>query len=174
MTPPCSSRNLGNWYVVPDSVLIAWTDVPGVVGTISAQNTHLDGHSPEYNIVPGGDHTRFAINGNQLNMTSVGTKSDYTVNVTASKGTVFEDGNNWRILDVTVTGQEDRPLSANAGPDQRVLDESAVTLLGTASDSDSANPTYLWTQNPGSPQVMLEGPGHAHANVHGARCLIGC
>ena len=151
-------QNLGNWYVVPDSVLIAWTDVPGVVGTISAQNTHLDGHSPEYNIVPGGDHTRFAINGNQLNMTSVGTKSDYTVNVTASKGTVFEDGNNWRILDVTVTGQEDRPLSANAGPDQRVLDESAVTLLGTASDSDSANPTYLWTQNPGSPQVMLEGP----------------
>ena len=151
-------QNLGNWYVVPDSVLIAWTDVPGVVGTISAQNTHLDGHSPEYNITNGGDHTRFAINGNQLNMISVGTKSDYTVNVTASGGTVFKDGNNWRILDVTVTGQEDRPLSANAGPDQRVLDESTVTLLGTASDSDSANPTYLWTQNPGSPQVMLEGP----------------
>ena len=95
-------QNLGNWYVVPDSVSIAWTDVPGIVGSISAQNTALDEHNPVYNVT-GSDPTRFAIvNGNQLNMTSVGTKSAYTVNVTASEGTVFEDGNNWRILDVTV------------------------------------------------------------------------
>ena len=96
------NQNLGNWYVVPDSVSIAWTDVPGIVGSISAQNTALDEHNPVYNVT-GSDPTRFAIvNGNQLNMTSVGTKSAYTVNVTASEGTVFEDGNNWRILDVTV------------------------------------------------------------------------
>ena len=96
------NQNLGNWYVVPDSVSIAWTDVPGIVGSISAQNTALDEHNPVYNVT-GSDPTRFAIvNGNQLNMTSVGTKSAYTVNVTASEGMVFEDGNNWRILDVTV------------------------------------------------------------------------
>ena len=96
------NQNLGNWYVVPDSVSIAWTDVPGIVGSISAQNTALDKHNPVYNVT-GSDPTRFAIvNGNQLNMTSVGTQSAYTVNVTASDGTVFEDGNNWLILDVTV------------------------------------------------------------------------
>ena len=96
------NQNLGNWYVVPDSVSIAWTDVPGIVGSISAQNMALDEHNPVYNVT-GSDPTRFAIvNGNQLNMTSVGTQSAYTVNVTASDGTVFEDGNNWRILDVTV------------------------------------------------------------------------
>ena len=38
-----------------------------------------------------------------------------------------------------------------------MLDESAVTLLGTASDSDSTDPTYSWTQNSGSPAVTLAG-----------------
>ena len=38
-------QNLGEWYVVPDSTEIARTDVPGVVGSISAQNSYLDGHS---------------------------------------------------------------------------------------------------------------------------------
>ena len=38
-------------------------------------------------------------------MTSVGTKSSYTVIVTASGSNVFEDGNNWRLLEIKVTGQ---------------------------------------------------------------------
>ena len=99
-------QNLGNWYVVLNSTSIVRSDVPGVVGSISAQNKDLDGHSPVYNVT-GSDSTRFAIvNGNQLNMTSVDdTKSDYTVNVTASGGSVFEDGNNWRLLKIDVTGQ---------------------------------------------------------------------
>ena len=103
------NQNLGNWYVVPDSVSIAWTDVPGIVGSISAQNKPLDNHDPEYNIGTGGNSTRFEIvNYNQLNMTSVNnTKSAYTVNVTASGDDVFEDGNNWRILNVTVTTTAD-------------------------------------------------------------------
>ena len=105
-------RNLGNWYVVPDSMSIARTAVPGVVGTISAQNTPLNDHTPVYTIVTGGDSARFTIvPDNQLNMTSVdNTKSTYIVNVTASDGTVFEDGNNWRVLVVRVSGDNNADL----------------------------------------------------------------
>ena len=42
-------------------------------------------------------------------MTSVVAKSAYKVNVTASGSNVFENGNNWRMLDVTVTGQVTPP-----------------------------------------------------------------
>ena len=98
-------QNLGNWYVVPDSVSIARSYVPGVVGSISAQNMHLDSHTPVYNVT-GGDSNRFEIvNGNQINMTSVEAKSAYKVNVTASGTNVFEDGNNWRLLEIEVTDQ---------------------------------------------------------------------
>ena len=102
------NQNLGNWYVVPDSMSIARTAVPGIVGSISAQNTPLNDHTPMYGIGMGGDFDRFGItDGNKLNMTSVDTKSAYMVNVTASDGMVFEDGNNWRVLDVTVTTADD-------------------------------------------------------------------
>ena len=33
------------------------------------------------------------------------TKSSYTVNVTALGSNVFENGNNWHVLEITVTGQ---------------------------------------------------------------------
>ena len=101
-------QNLGEWYVVPDSAEIARTDVPGVVGSISAQNSYLDiHHSPTYGIGTGGDSALFEIvSGNGINMTAVQTKSAYGVNVTASGTDVFENGNNWLMVDVTVTGQE--------------------------------------------------------------------
>ena len=100
-------QNLGNWYVVPDSVSIARTAVPGIVGSISAQNTPLNNHNQTYGIGIGGDSARFTIvPDNQLNMISVvDTKLVYTVNVTASGGSVFQDGNNWRVLEIEVTGQ---------------------------------------------------------------------
>ena len=101
------NQNLGNWYVVPDTMPIARADVPGVVGTISAQNTPLNDHDPVYNVTGDGSAQFAIVNYNQLNMTSVDTKSDYAVNVTASGGMVFEDGNNWRMLDVTVTTTAD-------------------------------------------------------------------
>ena len=101
-------QNLGEWYVVPDSTGIVRTDVPDVVGTISAQNAVLGFHNPVYGIGTGGDSALFEIvNGNELNMTSVAAKSAYKVNVTASGSNVFENGNNWLMLDVMVTGQED-------------------------------------------------------------------
>ena len=94
--------------MVPDSVDDRPDGVvPGVVGSISAQNSVLDGHSPTYGIGTGGDSALFEIvSGNEINMTAVQTKSAYGVNVTASGADVFENGNNWRMLDVTVTGQE--------------------------------------------------------------------
>ena len=101
------SQNLGNWYVTLDPDTIAGTGIPGVVGTISAQNQPLKNHSPTYVIVDGLDKNHFEIvPGNQLNMASgVSGKAEYSVNVTASGGSVFESGNNWRLLEIKVTGQ---------------------------------------------------------------------
>ena len=101
------SQNLGNWYVTLDPDTIADTGIPGVVGTISAQNQPLKNHSPTYVIVDGLDKNHFEIvPGNQLNMISgVSGKAEYSVNVTASGGSVFESGNNWRLLEIKVTGQ---------------------------------------------------------------------
>ena len=99
-------QNLGNWYVVANATSIARADVPGVVAEISAQNDHLNGHNPTYGIGSDNDYAFFEIvNGNKINMTSVGTKSSYMVNVTASGSNVFEDGNNWRLLEIKVTDQ---------------------------------------------------------------------
>ena len=149
-------QNLGNWYVVPDSVSIARTDVPGVVGSISAQNTALNSHNPVY-IVTGSGPTQFAIvNGNQLNMTSVDAESDYTVNVTASGDDVFEDGNNWKVLEITVSGSANGPPTVQAGGNQTVGEGDTVTLSGSAMDPDGDLITYTWSQTSSStPDIMF-------------------
>ncbi len=99
-------QNLGSWYVTIDSTSIEMADVPGVVGTISAQNAFLDGQSPTYTIVPGGDSHRFAItDGNQLSMVSAAAdQTTYTVAIAATGGSVFEDGNNRQDVQVTLKG----------------------------------------------------------------------
>ena len=148
------NQNLGNWYVVPDSMSIARADVPNIVGTISAQNTVLNDHSPVYTIVPGSDSTRFAIvNGNQLNMISVGTQSAYTVNVTASGDDVFENGNNWRVFDVTVTGNVDPVLNSIGS---KSVDELA-TLSFNATATDGNNDTL---------EFSLTGTPPSGASIH--------
>ena len=100
-------QNLGNWYVTLDSDTIADTAIPGVVGTISAQNLPLRNHFPTYAIVDDddldADHFEI-VSGNRLNMTS-GVPGEYSINVTASGTNVFESGNNWRLLEIEVTGQ---------------------------------------------------------------------
>ena len=80
------NQNLGKWYVTLDPDTIADTGIPGVVGTISAQNQPLKNHSPTYVIVDGLDKNHFEIvSENQLNMiSSVSEKAEYSVNVTAS------------------------------------------------------------------------------------------
>ena len=131
-------QNLGEWYVVPDDSSIARSDVPGIIGEISAQNGYLDSQSPAYGIGTGGDSTLFEIaSGTKLNMTSVTAKSSYGVNVTASGSNVFEDGNNWRMLDVTVTGQADADQVLDPVGAQNVNELVALSFTATATDGDN-------------------------------------
>ena len=126
---PSFTQNLGNWYVVANATSIARADVPGVVAEISAQNDHLNGHNPTYGISRDNDYAFFEIvNGNKINMTSVGTKSSYMVNVIASGSNVFEDGNNWRMLVVRVPGDNNADLGG--------LTISSGTLSPQFSSSD--------------------------------------
>ena len=126
------SQNLGNWYVVANATSIARADVPGVVAEISAQNDYLNGHNPTYGIGRDSDYAFFEIvNGNKINMTSVGTKSSYMVNVTASGSKVFEDGNNWRMLVVKVPGDNNADNADLGG-----LTISSGTLSPQFSSSD--------------------------------------
>ena len=106
-------QNLGEWYVTLDSASIVRSGGPGVVGTISAQNQFLRDQNATYGIGAGGDFGLFAIHdSNRLNMTSFGAKSSYVVNVTASGSGVFEDGNNWHALEVTLAGEAVPPEGA--------------------------------------------------------------
>ena len=103
-------QNLGNWYVTINSTSIDRADVSGTVGTISAQNAVLDGHGPVYGIASGADSDRFEIDGSLLIMNSTDADKDsYTVNVNAPGDSVFEDGNNWSALTVTLTGSANTP-----------------------------------------------------------------
>ena len=142
-------QNLGRWYVtvMPGDLRIASEDVPVVLGPISAQNAVLDGHSPVYGIGIGGDSDRFGItDGNILNMTSVATQSTYTVNVTASGPRVFENGDNWHILKVNVTGLNNLP-DAEAGPNLSVDEGGSIKLQGSGSDIDGDQLTYSWSEH---------------------------
>ena len=126
-------QNLGKWYATLNSTSINRTDVPGVVGSVSAQNSPLKGHNPVYGIGAGADSARFGIvDGNMLNMTSVAAGQDsYAANVTVTGNDVFENGNNWRVLNVNVTGLSNNAPGAEAGPDLEVNNRDAVTLNGT-------------------------------------------
>ena len=157
------NQNLGKWYVTLDPDTIADTGIPGVVGTISAQNQPLKNHSPTYVIVDGLDKNHFEIiTGNQLNMTSsVSGKAEYSVNVTASGESVFESGNNWRLLEIKVayafvttwkTASADQSITINfVGDDMNISwgDDMTETNL-----SGSQTHTYI---KPGNHTVSVTG-----------------
>ena len=148
-------QNLGEWYVALNSTEIDAADAPGVVGTISAQNTILRGQAT-YGIGAGGDSGSFDITGgSSLNMTVTPDKSTYTVNITSAGdfGT-----NNHRVYDVTVTGivaTNNAPI-VGAGADQTVDEGDTVTLSGTASDSDGDPLTYMWTHDSALPITLAD------------------
>ena len=96
-------QNLGNRYVVPADTSYSSSEGTLNATTVSAQNPVLDGHSPEYGIGSGGDSDLFEMAGNALVFRDTPPARGHAVNVTAS-GRVFEDGNNWRMLEITVTG----------------------------------------------------------------------
>ena len=125
-------QNLGNWYVVPADTAYATSEGNLNVTTISAQNSVLGGHSPNYGIGSGGDSASFNItDSNTLMFKAAPSARDYTVNVTASGNAVFEDGNNWRELAITVTGE----APADTTP-------PVITLVGANPDSLPAGFAY--------------------------------
>ena len=94
-------QNLGNWYIVLDSTEIDVDDIPGIVGTMSAQNSALAGQNLTYGIGTGGNSAFFEIaGGSALNMTAFPDQPLPTVNVTSTGdfGT-----SNHRVYSVTVT-----------------------------------------------------------------------
>ena len=159
------AQNLGEWYIVPDDTSIAGPDIPGVVGSISAQNGFLENHNATYGIGTGGYSELFEIvNGNQLNMTSAGARSSYGVNVTASGPAVFEDGNNWRMLDVTVTSRYDPPVPpafVSSELNRCYVDAGNYLFRGHRRDA----------QGDGSPcQDTHQGIGQLHGGWHNLDC----
>ena len=166
-------QNLGRWYVTLSSATIPENDIPGLVGRVSAQNAFLDGQGPAYGIGTGDDSTRFSVTGgNMLNMTTAAEgKTSYTVNITAA-GQVFESGNNWRIILVSLrdtTGptpaiSTDSPSPTNAASvtvavdfgepiDPATFTISDVSVTGGAASSlspQSGNQNFTFTLTPAS------------------------
>ena len=153
-------QNLGNWYVVANATSIARNDVPGVVAELSAQNAHLNGHNPTYGISSDNDYAFFEIvNGNKINMTSVGTKSSYMVNVTASGSNVFEDGNNWRMLVVRVTGDNNADLGGltiSSGTLSPQFSSSDITYTASV-DNSVTQVTVTPTASDSSAMITVNG-----------------
>ena len=152
-------QNLGEWYVTVDDASIGGADVPGIVGTILAQNAFLDGQDPVYGIGAGADSEHFAVVGeNRLAMASLDGARTYVANVTASGPKVFEDGNNWATVTVSVQGAPpSTPLSVDAGIHQNVNEGDAVTLAGIVAGALPSDLTYAWVQtSPESPQASLD------------------
>ena len=157
---PSFTQNLGNWYVVANVTSIARADVPGVVAEISAQNDYLNGHNPTYGISRDNDYAFFEIvNGNKINMTSVGTKSSYMVNVTASGSNVFEDGNNWRMLVVRVPGDNNADLGGLTISSGTLSPQfsSSVTAYTASVDNSVTQVTVTPTASDSSVTIAVNG-----------------
>ena len=151
-------QNLGNWHIVLDDTSIDHTDTPGTVGSISAQNSYLDGQNPTYGIGTGGDSTYFGLNRSNLIMKEVPTKDSYTVTITATSTGDFGTGNS-RTFTIDVSGLPDSPPSVDAGPDQTVPEGDTVTLNGTATGSDTGDAlTYLWSHDSPALPISLADP----------------
>ena len=83
-------------------------------------------------------------------ISGVSGKAEYSVNVTASGGSVFEDGNNWRILNVTVTGGVTNAVpELNSIGSQSVSELQSLTFTATATDANSGDTlTFSLTGTP--------------------------
>ena len=96
------NQNLGTWYIVPARTDFDASGSSLDVTTISAQNPYLRGQNPTYGIGSGGDSGLFEMRGSTLAFKSTPDAGSYTANVTASGNGIFENGNNWRMLEITV------------------------------------------------------------------------
>ena len=101
------NQNLGTWYIVPAGTDFDAGDNSLIVTTVSAQNLYLGDHNLTYGIGSGGDSDLFEMTGSTLAFKSAPNAGSYTVKVTASGNDVFENGNNWRMLEITVHDSAD-------------------------------------------------------------------
>lgn len=66
------------------------------------------------------------------------------------------------IQTVTEPAAQNVAISADAGPDQRVVEESAVQLSGSGTGEDPLS--YSWTQTGGEPALVINNAAQAGAN----------
>ncbi len=104
-------QNLGLWYITPGTADFDATGTSRNVTDITAQNAFLDGQTPTYGIGAGGDPELFEIipGSSTLAFKAAPGNGAHTVTVTATGDNVFEDGNNRRMVRVTVSGASDAP-----------------------------------------------------------------
>ena len=137
-------QNLGEWYIVLDDTTLDSDDTTRIVGTISTQNSFLDGQNPTYGMGTGGDSDTFEMDGASLTLKDAPAKSSYTVTVTSAGG--FGSGNS-RTFEITILNLN-HPPTASAGDDRTVAEGQTVTLNGTAADEDAGDIlTYLWSHD---------------------------
>ena len=141
-------QNLGKWYVVPADTAYATSEDTLSVTTISAQNSVLDGHSPEYDIGSGDDSALFNMTGNVLTFKDTPSAQDYTVTVTAPGGD-FGTGNS-RTLTVTVTAGADDPDRPFITTWETTTANENVTIPGEG--------TYAIDWGDGDTDENVEGP----------------
>ena len=137
-------QNLGEWYIVLDDTTLASDDATRIVGSISAQNSFLDGQNPAYGMGSGGDSDIFEMDGASLTLKDAPAKSSYTVTVTSTGG--FGSDNS-RTFEITILNLN-HPPTASAGDDRTVAEGQTVALNGTAADEDAGDVlTYLWSHD---------------------------
>ena len=140
------NQNLGAWYIVPASTDYDLGASSLDVTTISAQNWYLSGQNSTYGVGSGGDSDLFEMRGSTLAFKSTPDAGSYTVKVRASGNGIFESGNNWRTLKITVHAATNDPPEVHAGGDQTVGEGDTVTLSGSATDPEDNSITYTWSQ----------------------------
>ena len=99
------NQNLGNWYVVLDNA--SGGSGAKKIGNITAQNPILDSQDPTYGIGSGAYSALFEIDGDALLIKPSADyygKTGYTVNITSTGDFGV---NNFRVINVTVTGTGD-------------------------------------------------------------------
>ena len=139
-------QNLGLWYVVPADTSYDISEASLLVTTIAAQNSYLDGHTPNYGIGTGDDSGLFEMTGSNLMFKNAPPSARvYTVTVTAPGGNFGTD--NHHPLEITVTGQANTPPEADAGPGREVDEGRSITLQGSGYDANGDDLTYSWSED---------------------------
>ena len=150
------NQNLGTWYIVPASTDFDSGASSLDVTIISAQNPYLSGQNSTYGMGSGGNSDLFEMRGSTLAFRSAPDVGSYTANVRASGSDVFENGNNWRMLEITVHDIINNPPVVQAGGDQTVGEGDTVMLSGSATDPEDNSITYTWSQTgPVAPRITF-------------------